>query len=181
MSTGKLIDPQIIRMPLIMFPIVLSSLSTALVAVNRISKFLTAEELAEPYIVDESLTYAVNVDGDFTWEEAVNTKGSDQDNKAASDADTKMRKTGKKERIGRQDGKTTLPTTAAEGLEIPPDEGLKNDEKPFELKNLMITVQKGSFVAIVGQVGSGKVILVIVHTLQRLSHLSELCSSVLDW
>src|SRR5882757_1216572 len=98
-----------------MFPLVLSSLSTALVAVNRISKFLTAEELAEPYLIDKSLKCAVNVDGDFMWEGVGNTGGSDQDKKVASDADIKV-KTGKIGRIGRQDGETILPTTAAEGL-----------------------------------------------------------------
>ena len=33
------------------------------------------------------------------------------------------------------------------------------EEKPFELNNLKIKVEKGAFVAIVGRVGSGKVSL----------------------
>ena len=35
------------------------------------------------------------------------------------------------------------------------------DEKPFELNNLKLKVPKGAFVAIVGRVGSGKVISIV--------------------
>ncbi|KAF8882127.1 P-loop containing nucleoside triphosphate hydrolase protein [Infundibulicybe gibba] len=58
----------IIRAPLIFFPFVLSSLSDALVALGRISKFLTAEELADPYLIDYESKPAVEVDGAFAWE-----------------------------------------------------------------------------------------------------------------
>jgi ATP-binding cassette subfamily C (CFTR/MRP) protein 1 len=34
---------------------------------------------------------------------------------------------------------------------------VKEEEKPFELKNLNLKVAKGSFIGIVGRVGSGKV------------------------
>lgn len=55
-------------MPLIFFPFVLSSLSDALVALGRISSFLTAEELPEPHKIVQGRECAVEVDGDFTWE-----------------------------------------------------------------------------------------------------------------
>lgn len=55
-------------MPLIFFPFVLSALSDALVALTRISGFLTAEELPEPHKIEYGRATAVEVDGDFTWE-----------------------------------------------------------------------------------------------------------------
>jgi ATP-binding cassette, subfamily C (CFTR/MRP), member 1 len=60
----------IIRAPLTFFPLVLSAASDAVVALGRISKFLTAEEIAEPYAVDdgEDNKDAVRVDGSFKWE-----------------------------------------------------------------------------------------------------------------
>ena len=176
------IDLQIVRTPLLMLPLVLSSLSNALVAINRISKFLIAEELADPYLIDESLEAAVIVDGDFTWEKTDSRvdQGAEQGKGAVSDIDKGNKKRAKQEEVNKKD-KTILPTTAAEVLESPPGEGDNHDSTPFELKNLKITIPKGSFVAVVGQVGSGKVIVVMDHILLRLSHPSELCSSVLDW
>ena len=160
-----------------MLPIVLSSLSSALVAVNRISRFLTAEELADPYLIDESLEAAVIVDGDFTWEKTDSRvdQGAEQEKWVASETDKGKEKQAKKD-------ETLLPTATAEVLESPPGEELDNDDsKPFELKNLKISVPKGSFVAIIGQVGSGKVIVMTNHDVSRLRHVSEFCSSVLDW
>ncbi|KAF9447357.1 multidrug resistance-associated ABC transporter [Macrolepiota fuliginosa MF-IS2] len=58
----------VIRMPLIFFPLVLSSLSDAMVALNRISAFLTAEELSDSYKIEQGRDIAVEFDGDFTWE-----------------------------------------------------------------------------------------------------------------
>ncbi|KAH8110166.1 multidrug resistance-associated ABC transporter [Phellopilus nigrolimitatus] len=60
----------IIRAPLLFFPLVLSSVSDALVALGRIGKFLNAEELEEPYLVDSSSTnkWSIRAEGDFTWE-----------------------------------------------------------------------------------------------------------------
>ena len=46
-----------------------------------------------------------------------------------------------------------LPTTATAESEKKVD----TPEKPFELKGLNLKIPKGSFVAIVGRVGSGKV------------------------
>ena len=45
-------------------------MADAAVATRRISQFLTAEELAEPYKVDPNNEFAVDVDGSFQWETA---------------------------------------------------------------------------------------------------------------
>ncbi|KAH8110164.1 multidrug resistance-associated ABC transporter [Phellopilus nigrolimitatus] len=60
----------IIRAPLLFLPFVLSSASDAVVALGRIGEYLNAEELEEPYVVDRSSTntWAIRVEGDFTWE-----------------------------------------------------------------------------------------------------------------
>jgi hypothetical protein len=42
--------------------------SDAWVSLGRVGAFLTAEELPPPYPVDKSSKYAINCDGDFTWE-----------------------------------------------------------------------------------------------------------------
>ncbi|KAL5511261.1 hypothetical protein ACEPAH_4476 [Sanghuangporus vaninii] len=60
----------IIRAPLIFFPMVLSQVSDAAVALGRIADFLTAEELQEPYLIDKapSNKHAIRAEGSFTWE-----------------------------------------------------------------------------------------------------------------
>ncbi|KAG6865425.1 hypothetical protein C0991_002663 [Blastosporella zonata] len=138
----------IIREPLIYFPFVLSGLSDALVALGRISKFLLSEELAEPYLINYEQKTAVSVDGDFTWETA-----GKLDEKFGVGGKAGTAKGGKK--AGAKKEAPVLPTTAnvdsaaASTVEGP-------IEEPFELKDLKLTVPKGSFVAIVGRVGSGK-------------------------
>jgi len=145
--------PQVIRNPLLFLPIVLSLLSDALVAFGRISKFLQSEELPEPYLIDYGMKHAVKVDGDFTWEVAGKVEGN-----MFSRKDGKKRPDGKlnpeKKKKSPKSKGPVLPT-------VPPKEGEKEkqeeEEKPFELRDLKFSVPKGSFVAIVGRVGSGKV------------------------
>ncbi|KAI0717423.1 multidrug resistance-associated ABC transporter [Cerioporus squamosus] len=145
----------IIRMPLTFLPIVLASATDALVALRRISTFLRAEELAVPYTIDPSSEVALDVDGDFTWEEV--RKG----NTASKFAHGKHSKAGKDERAKAKEdkrkskgkkGEPVLPTTASPEEK----EKEKDAEKPFELKDLKLKVPRGAFVAIVGRVGSGK-------------------------
>ncbi|KAJ3915478.1 multidrug resistance-associated ABC transporter [Lentinula edodes] len=152
----------IIRAPLIFFPIVLSSLSDFLVAMGRIGKFLKAEELAESYTIDFERKHAVEVDGDFSWESAgkiVETKfekGAKNDH--VPNSGVRSEKDGKPAKaVSKSTQDETLPTTfqdikTTQDIDSDPP---KEDE-PFVLRNLKFNVPKGSFVAIVGTVGSGK-------------------------
>lgn len=121
---------------------------------GRIGKFLTAEELAESYTIDVERKNAVEVNGDFAWEIAGKIteskfakggKGSGKDKKAGK----KAKKTASK---GKESQKQGLPLTVQDVSKA----DAKEEEKPFELKHLKLSVPRGSFVAIVGTVGSGK-------------------------
>lgn len=127
-------------MPLAFLPLALSSLSDALVALGRISQFLTSEDLPEPYPIDRNLPVAVQVDGDFVWETVL--AAEDEKKGKVVHGDKKMTK-----------GKRSLPITTADVEK----EGEKDQENPFELKDLKLSIHKGAFVGIVGRVGSGKV------------------------
>jgi ATP-binding cassette, subfamily C (CFTR/MRP), member 1 len=139
---------QIIRAPLTLLPLILSSLSDALVALGRISQFLVAEDLPEPYLIDTNLHVAVQVDADFVWETVLATGDGEKG---------KILKGHKSKRILK--GKTSsLPMTTADlEKEVLKDVRKNDQETPFELKNLKMSVPKGAFVGIVGRVGSGKV------------------------
>ena len=160
-------------MPLILFPFVLSSYASAVVSLGRISKFLTAEELPEPYQIDQTLPLAVQVNGDFTWE----TVGIKED-KSKVDEDSNDKGTSGKDKNKNTDGKAhkdevqsrwwkprkikgqdQFPFTI-DDIKIVGDvnnDGTEQQERPFSLNNLQIEVPKGTFVAIVGRVGCGKV------------------------
>src|ERR1700689_2162180 len=106
-----------------MFPLVLANTADAAVALNRISKFLTAEELDEPYTIDYNRNGALDVDGDFSWEAASNygdqpVKGgggtcSDETKKPKENVEqiSEMEKHGLFRRGKRKQG-PVLPTTA---------------------------------------------------------------------
>ncbi|KAF7982734.1 hypothetical protein HWV62_26606 [Athelia sp. TMB] len=137
----------IIRAPLIFFPLVLASLSDAVVALQRVGTFLTAEELAEPYTIDPESKWGVEVDGDFTWETA---GGPPKEAPAAKGKGAMGKGKPGKEKKGKKQ-EPVLPVTADAEKEKE-----KEEDKPFELKNLKMRIPKGAFVAIVGRVGSGK-------------------------
>ena len=50
------------------FPGVIAAAADGAVALGRIGKFLTAEELAEPYAIRKESDFAIDVNGDFEWE-----------------------------------------------------------------------------------------------------------------
>ncbi|THG96760.1 hypothetical protein EW026_g5132 [Hermanssonia centrifuga] len=163
----------IIRAPLVFFPLVVASCADAAVALGRISSFLTAEELAEPYTIDTESKLAIDVDGDFQWETAYKSdiggkkfdtgKGKDHGKGKGGEAASKAQS---KDKDGKSAGKgglfrkkktdPVLPVTASAGDAKKADEKEKSEDKPFELRHLALKIPKGSFVAIVGRVGSGK-------------------------
>ncbi|KAH9920031.1 multidrug resistance-associated ABC transporter [Epithele typhae] len=141
----------IIRMPLILLPIVLASATDAVVALRRISTFLRAEELEEPYLIDKTAVDAIAVDGDFTWETVRN--GPTEPPKFGGGAyEGQDRKGGKQ---GKEKG-GILPITGADMKGTSEESQGANEEKPFALHDLKLNIPKGSFVAIVGPVGCGK-------------------------
>ncbi|KAG7095244.1 hypothetical protein E1B28_006018 [Marasmius oreades] len=135
----------IIRVPLTFFPIVLTALSDALVALRRIGSFLTAEELDEPYQVDPKGDFAIEVNGDFSWETVGKLDGP-KVQKHAKGKENPDVPISREKSAARRDVRQVQAT--------PRDE--KDEGRPFTLKSLKFSVPRGSFVAIVGRVGSGK-------------------------
>ena len=178
MLNGSTVFTQIISAPLVQLPVMLASAIDAFVALRRIGTFMRAEELAVPYEIDPHAEAAVDVDGDFTWE----TVRKDASNAVSLGAKidkggkgrTRDRGKGKKEKKkgGKKKGDESLLSTAATtpaGASTPVgsaengasgeggEERKEKEEKPFELIDLKLKISRGSFVAIVGRVGSGKV------------------------
>lgn len=153
-------------------PGVLAGAADSAVALGRVGKFLIAEELEESYTVKEESKYAIDVDGDFTWETAHKPTTEEPDPKQEKPKVEDVKKKEEKPEtsttprkrgfFSKKKAEPVLPTTTEgekkEGETEPPTtEPEKEAEKPFELLNVKLQVPRGSFVAIVGKVGSGKV------------------------
>ncbi|GJJ12857.1 hypothetical protein Clacol_007102 [Clathrus columnatus] len=145
----------IIRLPLVFIPFVFSACADAYVALGRIGEFLTAEELAEAYMIEPNMEeggtkFGVKVEGDFTWESA----------SAAPNKNAGKSKGGGKSKDKTKESKKSKEKKGA-GTDV---KEKSNDDKttttekdqPFKLTNLNLRIPRGSFVAIVGRVGSGK-------------------------
>ncbi|EJD40251.1 cadmium ion transporter [Auricularia subglabra TFB-10046 SS5] len=151
----------ILRMPLIMFPVSISVLAQARASVIRMATFLDAEEAPPPFEVHKDSDVAVDIDGDFAWEEDVEEedprkKEKDKTKDYAKEKDAKgffsrFGLGGKKRSKGKEKEKDAdAETIAGEDAEK------KKTSEPFAIRDLRLQVHKGEFVAIVGSVGAGK-------------------------
>lgn len=163
-------------MPIILLPTVMAALSDAAVALGRISTYLLAEELGEPYVVKDESKYAVEItDGSFSWEtagsleskksgDAKKDKGEGKkgkvdkvDKKSLREKLFKMKKAPAPKKEEANDEKDILPSHSMTATPIPrAPTPASEDETPFSLQSISLRVPKNSFVAIVGRVGSGK-------------------------
>ncbi|KAF9562072.1 multidrug resistance-associated ABC transporter [Agrocybe pediades] len=150
----------VIRVPMLLIPFSLSGLSDALVSLGRLSEFLTAEELGEPYRIEPSQSLAVKVDASFEWENVVKLEAESKDNPQAKIKAAKEKKEQKKKEKAAKKKKVEVPgTETSEKAEVQAEPGTSPEapeEKPFCLEDLHLEIRKGDFVAIVGRVGSGK-------------------------
>ena len=144
-----------IRIPLMLFPMVLSSLTDALISLARISKFLTAEEVEEPHKIDEGMECAVQVvGGEFEWELHAGKDRVGEEKKETKKGQSWWRK--------RKTSIEELPTAVTMTAESHSSEGVRNrEERPFKLQDLHMYVPKGGLVVIIGPVGSGKVRVIV--------------------
>ncbi|KAI0768143.1 ABC protein [Trametes elegans] len=131
---------QLLRQPLMFLPRALSATTDAQNALGRLRKVFAAEtaDPARAIVVDEEQKMALDVRGaTFVWEES----------RAAGEARAAREKgkpggKGKKEKGQKDTGGVEGDAKAAGG--------------PFQVKNIDMAIARGSLVAIVGSVGSGK-------------------------
>uniref|UniRef100_T1K4Y0 ABC-type glutathione-S-conjugate transporter n=1 Tax=Tetranychus urticae TaxID=32264 RepID=T1K4Y0_TETUR len=120
---------QILQAPVTMLPDLLSMYIRASVSVRRINKFLNRDDL-DQYVTRNDEIDAISIDSAyFKW------------NKKTEENEETKSKTTRKPEIGEDEPKDVCTN-------------LLNDEPA--LKNINMSVKTGSFVAIIGSVGSGK-------------------------
>lgn len=155
-----------LRLPLNLLPLVIGQTVDASASIRRIEEFLLAEEALDEAKWDYESKDAIIVrDADFTWErtptqeaekKSAGPPGSKQA-KAAKKADKKAEKQAKKD--AKKETKAALKNTENEpsGLESRDSSTtLAEEEHPFEIKGLNISIRRNELVAVIGSVGSGK-------------------------
>ncbi|CAG8440521.1 10797_t:CDS:10 [Scutellospora calospora] len=124
----------ILRLPLMFLPMVLASSTDAYVSANRISEFLQADELSILPDIDPNEKSAIRLtDGEFIWEIISNEKAPTPTDEISGTSTT------------------FTPADSPEKLE---------NIQPFSPKShlcdINFTIPRGTLVAIIGTVGSGK-------------------------
>ncbi|KAF8699270.1 Multidrug resistance-associated ABC transporter, partial [Rhizoctonia solani] len=166
----------IIRTPLILVPFVAGTCGDAYVALGRIAKFLTSEELEDQFEVRLENDYAVDIRGTFTWERGGTPQGSTQEEDKDKDATLKSAATEtskptkeqlakkkaddkEKKRLEQEKKKREKERLAKKKRGIDPNDSSDEEEdgsEPFRLVDVNLQIPRGAFVGIVGRIGSGK-------------------------
>ncbi|KAH8995030.1 ABC transporter [Lactarius akahatsu] len=122
---------QLLRMPLMMLPLSLSTITDARNAIGRLQECFTADLVSETLVKDPKLKYAVEIDNaSFAWD--------------GPPPDLNEGKEDKEKKKARSDPRPK-PVLVSEPEEV-----------KFKLKHIDLRVPRGQLVAIVGAVGSGK-------------------------
>ncbi|KAF2200754.1 ABC multidrug transporter-like protein [Delitschia confertaspora ATCC 74209] len=144
-----------LRLPLNFLPLVIGQIIDANASVERIEEFLMAEEAEEDAEWDFNNKDAVVLkNASFTWERTVT-----QDEDAPVKVDGVGKKPSGKEKSKKQkkqDKKATAQAQAEKDAEPSKEILPEEEEHPFEMKNLDITIGRKELVAVIGTVGSGK-------------------------
>lgn len=128
-------------------PMAFTAVSDAHVAVTRIGKLLLADELPNEVQINPNAKYAIQAEGDFTFESSKppDAKGGPlvfaKDRKAMAE----KKKAKKAAKLRQKKGLPPLEDTKKE------DEGV-----PFQIRNINLQIPRGSLVCVVGRIGSGK-------------------------
>ncbi|GAA6063571.1 hypothetical protein JCM10212_003150 [Sporobolomyces blumeae] len=165
---------QLLRMPLMMLPMSLSTITDANNALGRLTEVFLAEERDNTFKIDPNAKAAVTVvDADFKWE----SPPPDDGPKTKKQAKAAAKQKGQEKKKAKKAAKTTLKLdenapgdaqTAEFGGDAtgdvpgspPAAPGTPAEKEPekelMQLRGINLSIPKGQLCAVVGSVGSGK-------------------------
>jgi ATP-binding cassette subfamily C (CFTR/MRP) protein 1 len=159
-----------LRLPLNFLPLVIGQVIDANASIDRIQEFLLAEEAEESAEWNYDAKDAVVLkNADFTWErhptrdDEETIGGSAPKGPPKSKKELKQDKKGKKQdkkdkKQEEKDKRASVLTTQSSGSSTPPGSSEKpqEEEQPFAIKGMDITIGRQELIAVIGSVGSGK-------------------------
>ena len=153
-----------LRLPLNLLPLVIGQVIDAMSSIERIQEFLLAEEVDDQVEWDKENENAIVIkNADFTWER---TPTQDPDkvpgkgprgkkelkaaNKAAKEAEKKAKRESKLS--SKRNSAGTIDANGADSTDTLTEE----QQEPFSVKGIDVTIGRNELVAVIGSVGSGK-------------------------
>ncbi|KAJ4344427.1 ATP-binding cassette transporter yor1 [Didymosphaeria variabile] len=143
-----------LRIPLNFLPLVIGQVIDANASVKRIQEFLLAEEAQEDTEWNYEAKEAIVVkDADFTWERHPTREDEDGPPEKGGPP-------GKKSKKEKKDKRKSVQSVASNGSGSASDskqgEKLGEEDLPFQLKDLHLSIGRKELIAVIGGVGSGK-------------------------
>ncbi|WWC92927.1 uncharacterized protein L201_007890 [Kwoniella dendrophila CBS 6074] len=139
-----------IKNPIAALPDVLNTLSQVSVGISRVGSLLKAEEIRENLIIDKNAEYAVDVKGDFQFED------SNTDTESAGPPAGLVDNVWK----GLRDLSFWRRRIKLDYTPVQQEYAQAEQGKPFSLVDIDLRIPRGSLVCVVGRVGAGKSALV---------------------
>ena len=149
-----------LRLPLIMFPMVVGLVSDALQSLTRIEQFFLAEDSMETDIECMDGLALDLLDASFTWEKSTTPKPNEHLHKGNSPPaksrgeNTKEKETNLSAKVAAQE--ETRATNIEVGKKAAAKDDLETQRPPFTLNNINLQVYPSELIAVIGSVGSGK-------------------------
>lgn len=151
------------RIPLNLLPMVIGQVVDANASLGRIREFLDAEEIQDEVEWDYEMKTAISIkNADFTWER---TPSQDVDQKPGATPkghkQVKQEKKQAKKHAKEEKRKSKhLEKTMGSEVQTPTSPGSptgeEEEEKPFAIKGIDLSVGRNELIAVIGSVGSGK-------------------------
>jgi len=147
-----------LRIPLNFLPLVIGQVIDANASIQRIQEFLLAEEAEESTHWDYNAKDAVVLqNAEFTWERHPTRDEEETFGGAAAKGPPGAKKSKKDKKQEKKDQRASVATKNS-GSSTPPDVSEKphEEDEPFAIKGMDITIGRNELIAVIGSVGSGK-------------------------
>lgn len=159
-----------LRLPLIMFPMVIGLVTDALQSLKRIEQFLQAEDAVETNVECQDGLAVDLRNASFTWEKSRPPSSNDPASKKSKGEKTKKMQTDLPGSAAlRNEANTTNSGAGTSTGE------LESERPPFTLNEINLQVRASELIAVIGTVGSGKTSLLsaIAGDMRRISGALE--------
>ena len=144
-----------LRLPLNFLPVVIGQVIDAYSSINRIQEFLLAEEIQDEVEWDYSTKDAVVLkNADFTWERTPTQDPDDTPGKPSHSP--KQTKEAAKAQKKTQKAKAKHDEDDQAAVSSPDTSSTVEEEEPFKLRGIDLTIGRNELLAVIGTVGSGK-------------------------
>ncbi|OCL06061.1 P-loop containing nucleoside triphosphate hydrolase protein [Glonium stellatum] len=165
-----------LRLPLIMFPMVIGLVSDALQSLTRIEQFFLAEDSMEMGVECMDGLALNLLDASFTWEKSTPPNPNERLNKGNSPSAKPRGEKTKEKEINLSSKTAAQEKTKGINIDVGKTPAASKDEletqrPPFILNNINLQVYPSELIAVVGSVGSGKTSLLsaIAGDMRRIS------------